>query len=469
MNNVLVRIKNIEISNFKNTKHGYVDLENKKSQFRSSVLALYGQNGSGKTSLINAIELLKNIFTGQKIDNSFLDDINVDSESLELKFTFEVKDIEKKKLYNIFYEVNLTKQEEETTENVINGGSIKTTIKPLICNEKLSYSYSDQEGNKKKKTILADTSSDKDILLPKNTLLQIIGKKDQLKDKLALIKELTKNASKSYIFSLEFFKVIEASCSNSELFFAIKSLIKYAYYDLFIITTSASARISLDDLPIIFKNVDSSFGTIVINLTQPSVIPENVCSLLEKVISNMNIVLRKIVPKLEIGINYLGSEINEKGSVCKRIQIVSKKNSKEIPLKNESEGIKKIISILHLLISVYNNPSVTVAIDEIDSGIFEYLLGELLKIISERGKGQLIFTLHNLRPLETLDASFVAFTTVNPNNRYIRYSNIKRNNNLRHLYYRDIIVGLSKEPIYESADNAEVAIAFRKAGLYDES
>lgn len=150
MNNVLVRIKNIEISNFKNTKHGCVDLENKKSQFRSSVLALYGQNGSGKTSLINAIELLKNILTGQKIDNSFLDDINVDSESLELKFTFEVKDIEKKKLYNIFYEVNLTKQEEETTENVINRGSIKTTIKPLICNEKLSYSYSDQEGNKSK-------------------------------------------------------------------------------------------------------------------------------------------------------------------------------------------------------------------------------------------------------------------------------------------------------------------------------
>ena len=58
------------------------------------MLALYGQNGSGKTSLINAIELLKNILTGQKIDNSFLDDINVDSESLELKFTFEVKDIE---------------------------------------------------------------------------------------------------------------------------------------------------------------------------------------------------------------------------------------------------------------------------------------------------------------------------------------------------------------------------------------
>ena len=172
MNNVLVRIKNIEISNFKNTKRGYVDLENKKSQFRSSLLALYGQNGSGKTSLINALELLKNILTGQNIDISFLDNINVDSESLSIKLTFDVKDVEQKKLYNLFYEVNLTRQEEETTENILNGGSLRTIIKPLICNEKLSYSYSDQDGNKKKKTLLVDTSSDKDILLPKNTLLR---------------------------------------------------------------------------------------------------------------------------------------------------------------------------------------------------------------------------------------------------------------------------------------------------------
>ena len=65
------------------------------------------------------------------------------------------------------------------------------------------------------------------------------------------------------------------------------------------------------------------------------------------------------------------------------------------------------------------------AIDELDSGIFEYLLGEILRIISEKGKGQLIFTSHNLRPLETIDKGFVAFTTTNVNNRYIRFSNVK--------------------------------------------
>lgn len=63
------------------------------------------------------------------------------------------------------------------------------------------------------------------------------------------------------------------------------------------------------------------------------------------------------------------------------------KNNKEIPLKYESEGIKKIISILQLLIVVYNTSPITVAIDESDSVIFEYLLGELLNIISKKVKG----------------------------------------------------------------------------------
>ena len=106
----------------------------------------------------------------------------------------------------------------------------------------------------------------------------------------------------------------------------------------------------------------------------------------------------------------------------------------------------------------------TVAIDELDSGIFEYLLGELMRIISEHGKGQLIFTSHNLRPLETLDKRFVAFTTVNPNNRYIRFTNIKTTNNLRDFYYRDIILGEQEEPVYVPTSNRKIAFACMEAG-----
>ena len=147
---------------------------------------------------------------------------------------------------------------------------------------------------------------------------------------------------------------------------------------------------------------------------------------------------------------------------------MSERNGKEIPLKYESEGIKKIVSILQLLIVVYNSDSITLAVDELDAGIFEYLLGELLKVISEKGKGQLIFTSHNLRPLETIDKCFIAFTTVNPDNRYIRFINVKGNNNLRDFYYRDITLGEQTEPVYEPTNNYEIMLAFKEAGrTYD--
>lgn len=179
----------------------------------------------------------------------------------------------------------------------------------------------------------------------------------------------------------------------------------------------------------------------------------------------MNIVLVQMVPGLTIGMEELGTELLRNGETGCKVQLVSHKNSKVIPLKYESEGIKKIVSVLQLLIVVYNQSSITVAINELDSGIFEYLLGELLHIISEQGKGQLIFTSHNLRPLETIDKSFIAFTTTNPDRRYIRFSNVKTNNNLRDFYYRDIELGEQYEEVYSPTNNFEIALAFREAGV----
>ncbi len=59
-------------------------------------------------------------------------------------------------------------------------------------------------------------------------------------------------------------------------------------------------------------------------------------------------------------------------------------------------------------------------IDELDSGIYEYLLGECLEVMQDKAKGQLIFTSHNLRPLEILENDSLLYTTVNPENCYIK-------------------------------------------------
>ena len=205
-------------------------------------------------------------------------------------------------------------------------------------------------------------------------------------------------------------------------------------------------------------------GNLLLPLNKPASIPEEATELVKNIIDNMNIVLQQLVPGLTIGVVDLGPAVSKEGKIGRLIQLMSLKNEKAIPFQYESEGIKKIVSILQLLIVVYNNPSITVAIDELDSGIFEYLLGELLNIISEKGKGQLIFTSHNLRPLETIDKGFIAFTTTNPDNRYIRMTNVKVNNNLRDFYYRDIVLGEQSEPVYSPTNNYEIALAFREAG-----
>ena len=59
---------------------------------------------------------------------------------------------------------------------------------------------------------------------------------------------------------------------------------------------------------------------------------------------------------------------------------------------------------------------------------------------------------------------FIAFTTTNPDNRYIRLKDIKTNHNLRDFYYRDIVLGEQDEPVYEPTNSYEIALAFREAG-----
>ena len=284
---------------------------------------------------------------------------------------------------------------------------------------------------------------------------------------LLVTKKMMQATSRSFIFSREMLNVFRKNCSNAEYLSLIESLVVFGNRELYIIKTKNSGLISMNALPLPFNYKGENtitYGNLMIPLDSAIPIPEDAYDIVQKVIENMNIVLKQIVPDLTIDVVDLGTVLLKNGNMGRSIQLMSLKNGKAIPFKFESEGIKKIVSILQLLIVVYNNASITVAIDEIDAGIFEYMLGELLNIISEKGKGQLIFTSHNLRPLETIDKGFIAFTTTNPEKRYIRMTNVKGNNNLRDFYYRDIVLGEQNEQLYNPTNNFEIALAFREAG-----
>lgn len=463
MDKRFVRIENVAIENFKNVKRGTLNFENRRKDYRTSIIGLYGQNGSGKTALIDALQVLKYALCGKGIPRKYADYINVNEKSSTLEFQFKMQ-IEKA-VYNIWYQFSIKQviDEAQIEENGLEDAETKNKVQ--IFNEVLSFSYESEEG-KIRKSPLIDTRTP-EVFKPMSKYNELLKNNNEDTMELLLTKRLAQEQSRSFIFSREMLKRFREGCSNKIYLDVIESLNSFGNKEFFIIDTQNEGLINMDALPLSFKYKDNRsemIGNLLFPLEVPAPIPNEAVEPVKKIIDSMNIVLQQLVPGLTIIVVDLGPVVSKEGHIGRSLQLMSLKNGKEIPFRYESGGIKKIVSILQLLIMVYNNPSITVAIDELDSGIFEYLLGELLNIISEKGKGQLIFTSHNLRPLETIDKGFIAFTTTNPENRYIRFTNVKGNNNLRDFYYRDIVLGEQNEEVYSPTNNFEIALAFREAG-----
>ena len=476
MNAPIVRITSINIQNFKNVVNGSLSLENPRKDFKASIVGIYGQNGSGKTAIIEAIDLLNYALCGQSIPEEFADFINIDFSEATLSYEFRVQLSTGPQ--TVVYQFSIKSVIDDSGQN--SDRPQGTTRKVLVFNELLKCPILSDKQIKMGR-LIDTSSSDGFSPVPKRKLLT--GLKNESITDLLVAKKLAASSSRSFIFSRELLSIIrgnvkkhlEKGTLSEELSFyndIIEGLVHFGNYGLFVVRTSHIGMISLNAQPLMFKYKEGTQGyqgSVMLPLEFPIDIEERAKVVVEKIIANMNIVLKQLIPGLTISLRELGTMVLPNGEPGCRIQLMSHRGSKEIPLKYESEGIKKIISILQLLIVVYNQPSITVAVDELDAGVFEYLLGELLRIISEKGKGQLIFTSHNLRPLETLDRGFVAFTTTNPSHRYVRMANVKDNNNLRDFYYRDIMLGEQDEELYEPTHNSEISLAFREAGEYSGS
>ncbi|MPW25662.1 AAA family ATPase [Alkalibaculum sp. M08DMB] len=455
MYNTIVRLQQIELINFKNVKNGTIVFPSYMKQDcnrKAEIIGLYGQNGSGKTALIDAMWILQHALTGKKLPLNTKDYILQTSLSSELNFVFSLELQEER--YLVFYEIELSK----TKDN-----------KLQFTKENLSYKrFSNGEWKNKSGIIDYNTDYNITIFKPLKNFKLLTASNPNNHINLGVSKKLSQKNITSFIFSSETEEAIKCCDSFKEYTDIILNLKYYATHNLFIIQNNSDNTLNMNLFnPSNYEISDYksiSQGYLSISLLTPSVVDKQVFDLLNKILKQMNIVLETIIPGLNIDIKNHGKQLKEDGSEGVRIELVSIRETIIIPLKYESDGIKKIISILSTLILVFNNPSVCMVVDELDAGIFEYLLGEILQIINENGKGQLIFTSHNLRPLEMLDTNSLIFTTTNPNNRYSRFANVKSNNNLRNLYYRSINVGGQKEDIYEETNNFEISRAFRVAG-----
>jgi hypothetical protein len=309
------------------------------------------------------------------------------------------------------------------------------------------------------------------VFTPKKRLEELLDENKDYKMDLIVAKKMAEKSNCSYIFGESSREIFFDDYKEGfkEYSFLLKTLFSFALRDLFVIRSSHSGMITAKIfLPMAFRIDDDENGMkgdFAVSLAQPTVLDEKRLNVLHQIIDQINLVLYTIIPEMKITINEYGKQMMNNGKEGHKIELMSSREGlPPFPIRMESEGIIKIISILNALIQAFGDESICLAIDEFDAGIYEYMLGELLGIFQENAKGQLIFTSHNLRALEMLGKESIMFSTANPENRYIHMKNIKGSNNLRDVYLRSITLGGQNEEIYKETDSLKIARAFRKAG-----
>ena len=159
MDNSIVRLTGIKLKNFKNVKYGELDFCNRRKEYNASILGLYGQNGSGKTALIEALQILKYLLCGKEIPEDFWDCINVDAEQAELQFIFDVRIPKYSEKYEAYYEFKMKKEVTEYAYNWNEKKNDEQKTRLVIYDEILSYSYADKRV-KVRKGPLIDTCTE---------------------------------------------------------------------------------------------------------------------------------------------------------------------------------------------------------------------------------------------------------------------------------------------------------------------
>ena len=457
MNNI-VRIVALTIKNFKNVGNGKIVMPScLKKEFvidRSEVLGIYGQNGSGKTAVVDAVFFLQKILVGSTLDEDIAEYLTTGSQSAEIEVDF-----------NIFIE----KVVFEVTYKVV----LKREDKSIVIDKESLSCAKNENGERTNKTVFIefDRNDSSQLFKPAIRVQELVEENKENKTDLIVAKKMAEKSRCSYIFGESSREVFCRQYSNGFRDYSdiIKTLYHFAVKDLFVIRNAHSGVITAQIiLPMAFRieeNEGGSKGDLPVLLREPITLPFEEKELLHRIVDQINIVLNKIIPGLQIIVKEHGKQALDSGEDGWKVELMSKRDDQpEIPIRMESEGIVKIISILSALIQAYNQPSVCLVIDELDAGIFEYMLGELLDIFNTDGKGQLIFTSHNLRALEMLDKENIVFSTVNPNNRYIRMKNVRESNNLRKQYIKALTLGGQDEVIYDETNSLKIARAFRKAG-----
>ena len=202
MKNLIIRLQQVEIKNFKNVEYGIVQfqsyLDKKYFMPKAEILGLYGQNGSGKTTLVDAMQILQRVLQGESLPKNSEEYISKGQNSATLSFVFSIERFNKHML--AYYSFTLGRDSD----------------KVIITEESLGSSDFENEKKKSKKTIIKYEIANKGkIFSPIHCYNEIVKASEENSVNLAVAKKMAKLNATSFIFGSEGFDIFTNSFTRN--------------------------------------------------------------------------------------------------------------------------------------------------------------------------------------------------------------------------------------------------------------
>ena len=390
--------KEVQLDFYKGTLSKKFDASN------SHVKAIYGPNGAGKTALVYAAEIYKNLvmnsdYLAMSNATGVLDNlVNQKSKKFEIEMYFAV----------------LNKDQE-----------LDSVYKHKIVLEKVSERYLITEERLCKLTGLQLNNQDKYnsvFWTKKGDIIELIKEDEDEKIKNASMNLLDKQS-----FVTIFIKHIfgdKGIILGNKLDVAILYSLMFAFSITILMQDSdknyinfSSVTSQLDTIQTQKKKLNDD--NIFLNLLRENRIPQRQTEQVpkkdfdkfEKYINNLGLFIK--VFKDDFKTIEIKKDENGDNYDCEIILIYN--DGKRINKKYESTGIKKIIEMYSVLCNVENGD--IVFIDEFDANIHDVLLVKLVEYVMDYAEGQLIFTTHNLAPMDVLQKAKHSIDFLSPDSR----------------------------------------------------